>query len=155
MVYVSCRTVSKMYRLKRRPVIDSGRWTVSHVLSRLRRSSESFWALRDVTFDVGRGETLAIIGRNGAGKSTLLKIIGGITPPSSGHIVIAGRLAALIEGGSGFHPDLTGAILGMRGGKIASRLDRIVEFAGVGTFLDVPVKHYSSGMTVRLGFAIA
>jgi lipopolysaccharide transport system ATP-binding protein len=163
MIDVSCRGVSKQYRLRRRPVLDNGRWTLAHAVSRLRRSSESFWALREVTFDVGRGETLAIIGRNGAGKSTLLKIIGGITPPSRGEIVISGRLAALIEVGSGFHPDLTGrenvflsgAILGMRRREIAARLVRIAEFAGIGTFLDVPVKHYSSGMTVRLGFAVA
>jgi len=163
MIDVSCRGVSKTYRLRRRPSLDSGRWTLSNALSRLRRSSEAFWALRDITFDVGRGETLGIIGRNGAGKSTLLKIIGGITPPSNGTIAISGRLAALIEVGSGFHPDLTGrenvflsgAILGMRRREIAARLDRIVEFSGIGSFLDVPVKHYSSGMTVRLGFAIA
>ena len=128
-----------------------------------RRDAEVFWALRDVTFDVARGSAVGIIGRNGAGKSTLLKLLAGITAPSEGRIAIDGRLAALIEVGSGFHPELTGrenvflsgAILGMRRRDLAAKLASIVSFAGVETFIDTPVKWYSSGMYVRLGFAIA
>lgn len=127
------------------------------------RATHEFWALRDVSVEVPAGETLGLIGHNGAGKSTLLKLLCGITAPTSGEIRIRGRLAALIELGSGFHPELTGrenvylsgAILGMRRREIARKLDSIVSFAGVEAFLDVPVKFYSSGMYVRLGFAIA
>ena len=128
-----------------------------------RRNAGSFWALKNVTFDVPRGASVGVIGRNGAGKSTLLKLLAGITAPTSGSIVIDGRLAALIEVGSGFHPELTGrenvflsaAILGMRRSEIVSKLPSIVEFAGVEAFIDTPVKWYSSGMYVRLGFSIA
>jgi ABC-type polysaccharide/polyol phosphate transport system ATPase subunit len=127
------------------------------------RKADAFWALRDITLDVPRGASLGVIGRNGAGKSTLFKLLAGITAPTRGRIVIDGRLAALIEVGSGFHPELTGrenvflsgAILGMRRREIADKLDRIVAFAGVERFIDTPVKRYSSGMYVRLGFAIA
>jgi ABC-type polysaccharide/polyol phosphate transport system ATPase subunit len=127
------------------------------------RKTETFWAVRDVSFDVGRGETLGIIGHNGAGKSTLLKLLSRITAPTSGEIRIHGRLAALIEVGSGFHPELTGreniflsgSVLGMRRRELAAKLDRIIEFSGVSAFIDTPVKWYSSGMYVRLGFAIA
>jgi len=128
-----------------------------------RRHGETFWALRDINLQIPRGASVGIIGRNGAGKSTLLKLLAGITAPSRGRIVIEGRVAALIEVGSGFHPELTGrenvflsgAILGMRRREIAEKLERIVEFAGVQSFIDTPVKWYSSGMYVRLGFAIA
>ena len=128
-----------------------------------RRPGEDFWAVRDVTFEVARGETLGIVGHNGAGKSTLLKLLSRITAPTTGEIAVTGRLAALIEVGSGFHPELTGreniflsgSILGMRRREIALKLDRIIDFAGVGAFIDTPVKRYSSGMYVRLGFAIA
>ncbi len=128
-----------------------------------RRSTDTFWALQDVSFEAERGSSLGIIGRNGAGKSTILKLLAGITAPTRGRIVIDGRLAALIEVGSGFHPELTGreniflsgAILGMKRREIADKLERIVEFAGVTKFIDTPVKWYSSGMYVRLGFAIA
>jgi ABC-type polysaccharide/polyol phosphate transport system ATPase subunit len=136
-----------------------------HVSKRywLRPRRDAFWALRDVTFSVDRGEALAIVGPNGAGKSTLLKILSEITAPTAGEIRLYGRLAALIEVGSGFHPELTGrenvflsgALLGMRRAEIAAKLDRIVEFAGVGEFIDTPIKWYSSGMYVRLGFAVA
>lgn len=128
-----------------------------------RRRAEMFYALQDVSFDVPRASSFGIIGRNGAGKSTLLKLLAGITAPSRGRIEIHGRVAALIEVGSGFHPELTGrenvflsgAILGMRRREIAEKLPSIVEFAGVEPFIDTPVKWYSSGMYVRLGFAIA
>jgi len=135
---------------------------VSALVACFRRSDE-FWALQDVSFQVARGETLGIIGHNGAGKSTILKLLSGVTTPTSGEMRIQGRLSALIEVGSGFHPELTGrenvflsgSILGMRRREIAAKLERIIDFAGVREFIDTPVKHYSSGMYVRLGFSIA
>lgn len=124
---------------------------------------EDFWALRDVSFSVGAGEVLGVIGRNGAGKSTLLKLLSRITEPTRGRITLRGRIASLLEVGTGFHPELTGreniymngAILGMRKAEIARKFDEIVEFAEVERFLDTPVKRYSSGMYVRLAFAVA
>ena len=124
---------------------------------------EEFWALRDVNFEVKEGEVLGIIGRNGAGKSTLLKILSRITEPTEGRILLHGRVASLLEVGTGFHPELTGreniflngAILGMTQQEIRKKFDEIVAFAEVDKFLDTPVKHYSSGMYVRLAFAVA
>jgi lipopolysaccharide transport system ATP-binding protein len=126
-------------------------------------SPDLFWALRDVSFDVQEGEVLGIIGRNGAGKSTLLKILSRITDPTEGYIHLRGRVASLLEVGTGFHSELTGreniflngAILGMRRAEITEKFDEIVAFSEVGKFLDTPVKHYSSGMYVRLAFAVA
>jgi lipopolysaccharide transport system ATP-binding protein len=123
----------------------------------------SFWALDDVSFDVKRGEVVGIIGRNGAGKSTLLKILSRITKPTKGHATIHGRVGSLLEVGTGFHPELTGreniylnaAILGMRKAEVAKKFDEIVAFAEVEKFMDTPVKRYSSGMYVRLAFAVA
>ncbi|HTU22597.1 MAG TPA: ABC transporter ATP-binding protein [Gemmataceae bacterium] len=126
-------------------------------------SREDFWALKDVGFDLQAGETLGIIGRNGAGKSTLLKILSRVTKPTTGEVELRGRVGSLLEVGTGFHPELTGreniylngAILGMTRGEITRKFDEIVAFAEVEKFLDTPVKHYSSGMYVRLAFAVA
>lgn len=126
-------------------------------------SETDFWALDDVSFSVQEGEAVGIIGRNGAGKSTLLKILSQITPPTKGQITMRGRVASLLEVGTGFHPELTGreniylngAILGMTRGEIKRKFDEIVAFAEIEKFLDTPVKRYSSGMYVRLAFAVA
>ena len=127
------------------------------------RKKDSFNALEDINFEVYPGESLAIIGKNGAGKSTLLKILSKITPPSKGEIILRGRLASLLEVGTGFHPELTGrenvylngSILGLGRAEINRQFDAIVDFSGVEAFLDTPLKHYSSGMQLRLAFAVA
>ena len=142
---------------------------VTEPMKRLRRlqgrstQQERFWALKDVNFTVNEGEVVGIIGANGAGKSTLLKLLSRITAPTKGQIQYRGRIASLLEVGTGFHPELSGrenifingAILGMTRNEIRKRFDEIVEFAGIGKFLDTPVKRYSSGMYVRLAFAVA
>ena len=126
-------------------------------------SSEYVWALKDITFDVKQGDVVGIIGKNGAGKSTLLKLLSRVTSPTTGAIRAKGRIASLLEVGTGFHPELTGreniymngSIMGMTRREIDRKLDEIVDFAGVERYIDTPVKRYSSGMTVRLGFAVA
>ncbi len=132
-------------------------------LLRNRSQKETIWALRDVSLSIENGESVGIIGRNGAGKSTLLKILSKITNPTSGGMTVGGRLAALLEVGTGFHQELTGreniymngSILGMRKKEVDRKLEAIIEFSGVEKFLDTPIKHYSSGMRLRLGFAVA
>ncbi len=155
--------VSKKYRIYREAAETNGGPAALRKVKRLFSGWQDFWALRDVSFEVERGEALGIIGQNGAGKSTILKLLYNITTPSQGEIRINGRLAALIEVASGFHPELTGrenvylngALLGMKRREISAKLDSIVDFAGVAAFIDTPVKRYSSGMYLRLGFAIA
>jgi lipopolysaccharide transport system ATP-binding protein len=171
---ISVQNLGKMYRLSHQGKrTDSFREMLTTALmSPLRRlrqirgtdeTMEEFWALKDVSFDVQPGEVVGIIGRNGAGKSTLLKILSRIVEPTVGEIVLRGRVASLLEVGTGFHPELTGreniylngSILGMKKREIDRKFDEIVEFAEVEKFLDTPVKRYSSGMYVRLAFAVA
>ena len=160
MIDLSLKQVSKRYRIRRESEATGNSWL--RKLASL-TSKEDFWALKDVSFDVPRGQALGIIGHNGAGKSTILKLLSRITTPSVGEIMINGRLSALIEVGSGFHPELTGreniylngSILGMMRREITKKLDSIVSFAELRQFIDTPVKRYSSGMYVRLGFSIA
>ncbi len=173
--------VSKQYRLGtiggKRLVDDVNRWWArirgkEDPLSKVGFSggrpwssgrTDAFWALKDVSLEVKQGEVLGIIGRNGAGKSTLLKILSRVTAPTSGEVRIKGRIASLLEVGTGFHPELTGreniflngTILGMTKGEIRGKLDEIIAFAEIEKFIDTPVKRFSSGMYVRLAFAVA
>ena len=132
-------------------------------LFKKRVSKKEFWALRNISFNVNEGDTIGIVGKNGAGKSTLLKILSKITPPTDGKIIGRGRIASLLEVGTGFHSELTGrenifmngSILGMKKTEILKNFDSIVDFSGVETFIDTPLKHYSSGMQLRLAFAVA
>ena len=159
------RNEIEFWEVSKRFQLQEGR-TLREFLPALFRGrgwSEPFYALRDVTFSIGRGETLGIIGRNGSGKSTILKLIAGVTAPSEGDLRVAGRVSPLIELGAGFHPDLTGrenidlnaSMLGMSGREIRERFDEIVGFAELWDFIDTPVKRYSSGMYMRLGFSVA
>ncbi len=158
MIDIAFHHVSKQYKLRAHGDAPK-RW-----YRRLgARRSGDMWALRNVNFEVKEGEAVGIVGHNGAGKTTILRILSGITAPTAGEITIRGKLVALVELGSGFHPELTGieniylhgAMLGMRRSDIRAKLDSIVDFSGVGQYINVPVKRYSSGMYVRLGFAIA
>ncbi|MBL7850019.1 MAG: ABC transporter ATP-binding protein [Cyclobacteriaceae bacterium] len=156
--------ISKRFRINHetQPYL-SLRESLSGWMRRSPAVSEDFWALRDISFDVQRGESVGVIGKNGAGKSTLLKILSRITPPTRGRILVRGRVASLLEVGTGFHPELTGrenvylngSMLGMRKQEIDRQFDAIVAFAGTEKFLDTPLKHYSSGMQLRLAFAVA
>jgi len=178
---IKIENLSKLYRLG-----EVGTGTISHDLNRFfarvrgkedpfakigqtndrtknAKKGEHVWAVKDVNLEIKEGEVLGIIGKNGAGKSTLLKLLSRITAPTTGSYKIKGRMASLLEVGTGFHPEMTGrenifmngTIMGMRKWEVASKLDEIVEFAGVAKYLDTPVKRYSSGMMVRLGFAVA
>ena len=178
---IEIENVSKQYRLG---LVSTG--TISHDLNRWwainvmhkedpylkigetndrskKGNSEYVWALKDINFNIKQGDVVGIIGKNGAGKSTLLKLLSRVTTPTTGEIRVRGRLASLLEVGTGFHPEMTGreniymngAIMGMTKHEIASKLDEIIDFSGCERYIDTPVKRYSSGMTVRLGFAIA
>ena len=179
-IAIKFENISKQYRLG---VVGTG--TISHDINRWwhlvrgkedpylqigevndraeKTNSEYVWALKDISFDVKQGEVLGIIGKNGAGKSTLLKILSRVTAPTTGTIKAKGRIASLLEVGTGFHPELTGreniymngSIMGMTKSEITGKLDEIIDFAGIEKYIDTPAKRYSSGMTVRLGFAIA
>ncbi len=179
-VALKIEDVSKLYRLG---LVSTGtfihdfqRWVhriqgkedpfmkVGQVNDRTKKAEGDFvWALKDIDFEVKKGETLGVIGRNGAGKSTLLKLLSRVTQPTTGNIKVNGRIASLLEVGTGFHPELTGrdniflngAILGMRHSEIKQKFDEIVAFSGVERYIDTPVKRYSSGMYVRLAFAVA
>src|SRR5581483_6394239 len=169
-IAIEFENVSKKF--KRGEKFDSLRDLIPALAKKLRSGKKDspselkereFWALRDVSFQVKKGEALGIIGSNGAGKSTVLKILSGIIRPTNGHYRINVRLSALIEVGAGFHPDLSGrenvflngAILGMTPKEISTRFDEIVDFSGLTEFIDTPVKRYSSGMYARLGFSVA
>src|ERR1044071_410360 len=169
---ISAKNISKQYRLGAREAAystlrESMVTTLRAPLKRFRHngnaSNELIWALKDVSFEVTPGEVLGIIGRNGAGKSTLLKILSRITEPTTGKIELYGRVASLLEVGTGFHPELSGreniylngSMVGMTHKEIEQKFDEIVEFAEIEKFLDTPVKRYSSGMYVRLAFAVA
>jgi lipopolysaccharide transport system ATP-binding protein len=168
-VAISVRDLGKVYELGRRQErYKTLRDTLMQLVPRPGRKSQrgeraKLWALRDVSFDVRRGEVIGVVGRNGAGKSTLLKILSRITPPTVGRAEIHGRVGSLLEVGTGFHPELTGrenvylngAIIGMRKAEIDRRFDDIVEFAELAEFMDTAVKHYSTGMYMRLAFAVS
>lgn len=157
MIDLKLDDVSKRYLLREASGQPSRLWKGA------RKRSAEMWALQNVSFEVRRGETLGIVGHNGAGKSTILKLLSRITAPTRGQITISGRLVALIEVGSGFHPELTGrenvylhgAMLGMRRAEIARKMASIIDFSGLEKYIDVPVKRYSSGMYIRLGFSVA
>lgn len=164
-IAVSARNVSKSYRIAHaeRPS-TLGESITKRLRNPIQRTNqETFWALKDINFDIPKGDVVGIIGRNGAGKSTLLKVLSRITAPTTGEIVVRGRVGSLLEVGTGFHPELTGreniylngSILGMKSKEIDAQFDAIVDFSGVEQFLDTPVKRYSSGMYVRLAFSVA
>ncbi len=159
-VLISLANVSKSY-----PIFDHGRHKLEHVWSRLRGTAPQhvFQALHDVSFEVRRGQSLGLVGVNGAGKSTLLKLIAGVATPSAGQLSRKGRIGALLELGAGFHPEYTGrdnvflscSLMGLTRAETLERMEGILAFADIGQHIDQPIKHYSSGMVVRLGFAVA
>lgn len=161
---IEINKISKKYRISHstQPYLTF-RESMIELFKRSNSVRDEFWALKDVSFSVAQGDTIGIIGKNGAGKSTLLKILSRITPPTQGKIICRGRIASLLEVGTGFHPELTGreniflngSILGLKKTEIIKKFDEIVDFSGVEKFLDTPLKHYSSGMQLRLAFAVA
>ena len=159
-VAIEIQDLSKRYRIGKKK-FETLRYSLSNMFKR--NKGKDFWALNSINLTINRGETVGVIGKNGAGKSTLLKILSKITYPTQGQAILTGKVASLLEVGTGFHPELTGreniflngALLGMAHKEISQKLEKIVEFAGIGTFLDTPVKHYSSGMYVRLAFSVA
>lgn len=156
---ISARGLGKRYRIGD---VETGFGRLRRRLAG-RQPPGARWAIRDLTFDIAEGDAVAIVGRNGAGKSTLLKVLSRITEPTAGYVDVGGRVGALLEVGTGFHPQLTGrenvflngSILGMKRGEVQSKFDRIVEFSGISTYIDTPVKWYSTGMYMRLAFAVA
>lgn len=164
---ISIRNLGKQYKLANGEPYIALRDVISHSLKNIftagKKKNEKFWALSDIDLDIMPGERVGIIGRNGAGKSTLLKIISRITPPTKGEAIIHGRVGSLLEVGTGFHPELTGreniylngSILGLKKAEINKQLDTIIDFSGVEKFIDTPLKHYSSGMQMRLAFSVA
>ena len=166
---IEVKNLSKKYRIGERQRYLSLRDSVGSLSSGKNTEGSAsekkteFWALDDVSFDIQAGESVGIIGRNGAGKSTLLKILSRITPPTKGNVILRGRMASLLEVGTGFHPELTGrenvyfngSILGLKKAEIQAKFDEIVDFSGVEQFIDTPLKHYSSGMQLRLAFSVA
>ena len=174
MAAITVENLSKCYRVQqtdsagdyvtlRESLMNWVKWPVHRLRGQTKPRDDSFWALKDISFEVQPGEAIGIVGRNGAGKSTLLKILSRITKPSTGHARLRGRVGSLLEVGTGFHPELTGreniylngSLLGMKGREIAAKFDEIVTFAEVERFIDTPVKRYSSGMYTRLAFAVA
>lgn len=158
---IELSAVGKCYYLNKHKV-----FLVKEAVNRLlgrRADQEKFWALREINLSIGAGESVAIIGRNGAGKSTLLGLLAGTLYPTCGSVAVSGRVGALLELGAGFHPDLTGreniylnaSLLGLQRPQVDERFDRIVAFSGLEEFIDVPLRNYSSGMQVRLGFSVA
>jgi lipopolysaccharide transport system ATP-binding protein len=164
---IEARGLSKRYAVgsaaPHRSLIDALGYWVRQVHKRGEQRAREFWAIRDVSLAIAPGESVGLIGHNGAGKSTLLKILSRITPPTEGQVRYRGRIGSLLEIGTGFHPQLSGrdnvylsgAVLGMRHSEIRRKFDEIVDFSGIGAFIDEPVKHYSSGMYLRLAFAVA
>ena len=168
---IEVKNLSKQYRIGQRQsylslrdaLVDKFKFRQNKAAHHSQTMETDFWALNDISFDVQAGESIGIIGRNGAGKSTLLKILSRITPPTKGKAILRGRMASLLEVGTGFHPELTGrenvyfnaSILGLRKAEVVQKFDEIVAFSGVEQFIDTPLKHYSSGMQLRLAFAVA
>lgn len=158
-ISISIQSVSKLFRLQKQRTFKE----LLPALANGEKAVESFWALQDIDFEIKKGETVGIIGPNGAGKSTLLKLMAGVTKPTNGEIKITGNIAPLIELGAGFHPELTGrenitlngVILGMSKKEVAGKFSEIVDFAELWEFIDQPIKHYSSGMYLRLAFSVA
>jgi len=166
-IVIDIRDISKRYFLSHQHRPESIKTWLSGLVTRAQGlqtdNDEEFWALKNVTLQIRQGECLALVGNNGSGKSTLLKILSRVVPPTSGRIVVHGRIASLLEVGTGFHPELTGreniflngALLGCSELELRRRFDAIVDFSGVERFLDTPVKHYSNGMYVRLAYSVA